>query len=88
MAQVACENTIAMKTVTLDEAERRLRDLVGRLEHEGELIIVDADHPVARLSRPSHRSSLRDLKPVSLGAVLRPFPSLDDDLLGEMLDRQ
>jgi len=76
-----------MKTVTLDEAQRRLPDLVRRLEQEGEMLITDADHPVARLSRPSDRPSLRDLKPASVGAVLRPLSLPDDDLLGEMLDK-
>ena len=31
------------------------------------------------------RPSLRNLQPASVGAVLRPFPAPDDDLLGEML---
>jgi hypothetical protein len=35
---------------------------------------------------PAARASLRDLKPDSVGAVLRPYPSGEDDLLGEMLN--
>ena len=35
---------------------------------------------------PATRGSLRDLKPVSVGTVLRPYPSGEDDLMGEMLD--
>jgi hypothetical protein len=37
---------------------------------------------------PATRASLRDLKPDSVGAVLRPYPSGDDDLLAEMLDSE
>lgn len=77
-----------MKTVTLSEAQRTLPELVRRLEQEGEMLITDADHPVARLTRASDGHSLRDLQPVSLGGVLRPFPSPDDDVLSEMLDRR
>jgi antitoxin (DNA-binding transcriptional repressor) of toxin-antitoxin stability system len=75
-----------MNTVTLHEAQQHLPELVRRLAREGELFITDADQPVARLSLVSPRTSLRNLAPRSVGAVLRPFPSASDDLLGEMLD--
>ena len=75
-----------MQTVTLDEAQKNLPDLVRQLPHEGEVVITQGNQPVARLTAASPRPSLRELNPVSLGAVLRPFPSPDDDLLGEMLD--
>ena len=48
-------------------------------------MITDQDKPVARLTAAAPRPSLRDLKPASIGAVLRPFPAADDDLLAEML---
>ena len=75
-----------MQTVTLDEAQKHLVELVRKLETEGELLITDAEKPVARLSSVTERTTLRDLKPESVGAILRPFPSREDDTLGEMLD--
>jgi antitoxin (DNA-binding transcriptional repressor) of toxin-antitoxin stability system len=75
-----------MQTVTLAEAQQHLAELVRDLAREGELVITDADKPVARLSPFGTQTSLRNLSPQSVGAVLRPFPSCDDDTLGEMLD--
>jgi len=69
----------------LTEAQKNLVELVHDLPPEGELVITDDNKAVAKLSRVSERTSLRDLKPASVGAVLRPFPSQDDDTLGEML---
>jgi len=75
-----------MNTVTLDEAKQRLPELVRNLAREGEWLITDADQPVARLSLVTPRTSLRQIEPASVGAVLRPFPASEDDTLGEMLD--
>jgi len=75
-----------MQTLTLPEAQQHLIELVHDLRREGELVITDADKPVAKLSPISAHISLRDLSPKSVGAVLRPFPSSEDDILGEMLD--
>ncbi|MCI0534593.1 MAG: type II toxin-antitoxin system Phd/YefM family antitoxin [Verrucomicrobiales bacterium] len=75
-----------MQTVTLAEAQQHLTELVRDLARQGEWVITDADKPVARLAPVSTPTSLRDLKPASVGAVLRPFPSAEDDVLGEMLD--
>jgi antitoxin (DNA-binding transcriptional repressor) of toxin-antitoxin stability system len=75
-----------MQTVTLAEAQQHLAELVRDLPQEGEWIITDADKPVARLALVSAQTSLRDLKPVSIGAILHPFPSPEDDILDEMLD--
>jgi antitoxin (DNA-binding transcriptional repressor) of toxin-antitoxin stability system len=75
-----------MQTITLDDAQRRLTDLVHQLDTHGEVVIVEGNRPVARLSAFEARPSLRKLKPTSVGAVLHPFPSPDDDLLGEMSD--
>jgi antitoxin (DNA-binding transcriptional repressor) of toxin-antitoxin stability system len=78
-----------MQTVTLAEAQKHLQELVRDLPREGDLLITDADKPVARLSPVTSatvRVSLRDIKPASVGAVLRPFPAAEDDTLGEMLD--
>jgi antitoxin (DNA-binding transcriptional repressor) of toxin-antitoxin stability system len=76
-----------VQTVTLDEAQRRLPDLVRGLQRDGEVLITHGNHPVARLTLAPGGSSLRDLKPTSVQAFLKPFPNADDDLLGEMLDR-
>jgi len=75
-----------MQTVTLSEAQKHLLELVRELPRQGELLITDADKPVARLSSVAAPTSLRQLQPTSVGAVLRPFPAPDDDMLGEMLD--
>jgi len=78
-----------MNAVTLSEAQRHLVELVRDLAREGELLITDDNRPIAKLSpvtSETSRTSLRDLQPASVGAVLRPFPSPEDDTLGEMLD--
>lgn len=75
-----------MQTVTLDEAQRHLSELVRDLARKGDLIITDAHKPVAKLSHVIAPFSLRNLKPKSVGTVLRSFPSPEDDTLVEMLD--
>ena len=74
-----------MQTVTLSEAQENLTALVRGISREGELLITDADTPVARLSPVPPTTSLRHLRPSSVGAILRPFPSAEDDTLDEML---
>ena len=63
-----------MQTVSLDEAQRHLSELVGNLAHEGEFLITDHDKPVARLTPAVQRPSLHDICPASVGTILRPFP--------------
>jgi prevent-host-death family protein len=75
-----------MHTVTLAEAQQHLAELVRDLAREGELVITEADKPVARLAPLTAQTSLRNLTPTSVGTVLRPYPSSEDDTLGEMLD--
>lgn len=75
-----------MQTLTLTEAQEHLPDLVRGLERDAELVITDADIPVAKLVSLAPGTSLRDLRPKSVGAILRPFPAPNDDLLGEMLN--
>ena len=75
-----------MQTVTLSDAQKHLLELVRELPRQGELLITDADKPVARLSSVAAQTSLRQLQPKSVGTLLRPFPAPDDDMLGEMLD--
>jgi|GEM_PF-1608516 len=75
-----------MDTVTLLEAQQHLPQLVRNLALEAELVITDADKPVARLSLVTPQTSAGNLEPKSVGAMLKPFPSADDDTLGEILD--
>lgn len=78
-----------MSTVTLAEAETSLAQLVKRLATEREIVITDGQQPVARLAAATPaKHSVLDIQPRSVGAILRPFPHPDDDLLGEMLDNK
>jgi antitoxin (DNA-binding transcriptional repressor) of toxin-antitoxin stability system len=65
-------------TVTLDEAQAKLRELIGRLEPGEELIIMENEQPVAKLivpERPKERR-LGTLK----GTVLYVAPDFDAPL--------
>jgi len=80
-----------MKTIQLDEAQSRLAELVDSVVSGEDVLITRDDKPVARLTAPAPlpdartcSPSLRDLRPASVGAVLRPL-SPSDDLLDEML---
>lgn len=74
-----------MKSVTLEEAQKHLTELVRSLPQGGEVMILDSNQPVARLSSADQRTSLRDIRPQSVGRALRPYPALEEDLLDEML---
>ena len=67
---------------TLAEIEEALPKLtpdeISALRRKLEAIAPEQSQP---------RKSLRDIKPVDLGAMLKPFSS-DDDILGEMLDEK
>ena len=75
-----------MQTLTLSEAQKHLTEQVRGLTRGSELVITDADTLVAKLSPVIAPTSLRHLKPHSVGAILRPFPSSQNDALGEMLE--
>lgn len=75
-----------MSTVTLEEAKQRLGELVKSLPVEGEILITDGEKTVAKLAPVKGTHSILDIKPVSVGGLLRPFPDPDDDILGEMLE--
>jgi hypothetical protein len=81
-----------VSTVTLQEARKRLEELVKNLPTEGEIIITDGREPVALLraspvfSTGTGSHSVLDIKPVSVGGLLKPYPHPDDDSLGEMLE--
>jgi antitoxin (DNA-binding transcriptional repressor) of toxin-antitoxin stability system len=73
-----------MQTVTLSEAQEHLTALVRGIAQAGELLITEEDTPLASLSPMPPSASLRQLRPSSVGAILRPFPSADDDTLFEL----
>ena len=84
-----------MSTVTLEEVgKRRLEEVLESLPKEREIIITSGGKPVATLKATALPTdvqgghSLADIKPVSLGGWLRPYPHPDDDILGEMLDNK
>ena len=73
-----------MQTIRITEAQSRLPELVDSLAREGDIVITRDEQPVARLTTPTPQPSLREIEPVSVGAVLRP-PVASDDLLEEMI---
>jgi prevent-host-death family protein len=74
-----------MQKVTLSEAQKHLPELVRELVREREVLITEADRPVARMLPLDPQPSLHNLEPKSVGAILQPYPSSKDDILGEML---
>lgn len=76
-----------MQTIGIKDAQSHLSELVDSLVAGGEEIVITRDDkPVAKLmasTTVAPQTSLRDLQPASVGAVLRPWP-VDDDLLEEM----
>jgi antitoxin (DNA-binding transcriptional repressor) of toxin-antitoxin stability system len=77
-----------MSTVTLEEAQKRLDELVRSLPVEGEIFITDGTKPVAKLAAIERTHSVLEIDPVSVGGVLRPFPGPEEDILGEMLEEK
>jgi prevent-host-death family protein len=73
-----------MQTVGVSEAQARLSELIDAAAAGDQVIITRDGAPVAQIIPTGRPTSLRDLKPSSLGAVLRPL-SPDDDALDEML---
>ena len=62
------------------------------LPAQGEIVITDGRKPVATLRAAPEFSlgpgshSVLDIKPLSLGGLLKPYPDPNDDRLGEMLE--
>lgn len=81
-----------MRKVYIDEARDSLDALVTAAARGEDVVIERRDGLSARLtswlagSASSHKISLRDIQPISVGAVLRPFDG-QDDLLDEMIHR-
>jgi hypothetical protein len=75
-----------MKTITIDVSDpvyREFQEYAHKLDRPTSEIIREAMQ-LYRDERIRARQSLRTLKPLSLGKVLRPLER-DDDLLEEML---
>lgn len=76
-----------MKTITINVSEPvygDFREYARRQDRPTSELIREA-MALYRDQRIRPSGSLRDLRPLSLGEVLRPVAA-DDDLLGEMLD--
>jgi antitoxin (DNA-binding transcriptional repressor) of toxin-antitoxin stability system len=75
-----------MQTVTLFEAQKHLLELVRDLAREGELLITDADQPVARLvlAGPSASQNCADLAAQLQGAG-RKYLKPDDDPVRDLI---
>ncbi|HLW66922.1 MAG TPA: DUF2281 domain-containing protein [Gemmataceae bacterium] len=65
-------------TVTLDQAQAALKQLIGKLGPGDEIVITENDQPVARLV-PSTASAQRKLGTLK-GTVLHMAPDFDSPL--------
>lgn len=72
-----------MRTVPLRDAQSHLAELIDSASAGEEIVITRDNRAVAKLVPASAPTSLRDLRPSSVGNVLRPLTP-DDDLLDEM----
>jgi antitoxin (DNA-binding transcriptional repressor) of toxin-antitoxin stability system len=82
-----------MQTVTIEEAQARLPELIAALPSEGSIVITRGAQTVAKMTapeteKPARQRSMLDVPPVSLGEPLRPYPDPADDILGEMLEEK
>lgn len=81
-----------MQTVTLEEAQAKLPELIRALPTEREITIIRGNQTVAKITgvspAVSNSQSVLNIAPVSVGRVLRPYPDPADDILGEMLERE
>jgi prevent-host-death family protein len=73
-----------MRSVQVTDAHRDLRQLLESVAAGEEIIITQDNQAVARLIGAARSTSLGNIEPTSVGAVLQTT-SDDDDLLGEML---
>jgi prevent-host-death family protein len=71
----------AMTSVTIDEAQVRLSELIHRLSPGEEVIITENEQPVARLVGPSEQSERKPRELGTLkGTVLYMAPDFDAPL--------
>lgn len=75
-----------MKSVRINDAASNLEELVKMLPLTGDVSLTRDNELVARLTAGDQQTSLRDIQPSSVGAILRPLFGIDDDLLAEMLN--
>lgn len=76
-----------MTTVSIPEAQRDLPKLIRGLSEGGTFVIMDEGKAVARvdsIKADELRGSLREIRPSSVGALLKPL-NFTEDLLGEMI---
>ena len=72
-------------TITVEEAQAHLKELIGKLAPGEEVVITDDNNPVAKLvGQPSPRSRLRP--PPGLGKGMITIVSDDDDHLKDFAD--
>jgi len=70
-----------MATVTIQEAQANLADLIRNLAPGGEVVITDNNHPVAKLVSEQPRSASGLRPPPGLGKGLLTVVSDDDEHL-------
>ncbi|HEV3263168.1 MAG TPA: type II toxin-antitoxin system prevent-host-death family antitoxin [Gemmataceae bacterium] len=68
-----------MPTVTIQEAQARLSDLIHRLTPGDEVVITENNEPVARLARAEPRKQ-RSCKAGSAKGKIRIAPDFDEPL--------
>lgn len=66
-------------TITLDEAQVHLRELIGRLTPGEEMVITDGERPVAHLIAPPARPA-RPAPGLGRGSILYMAPDFDDSI--------
>ena len=72
-------------TITVEEAQAHLKELIGKLAPGEEVVITDDNNPVAKLvGQPSPRSRLRP--PPGLGKGMITIVSDDDDHLKDFAE--
>jgi antitoxin (DNA-binding transcriptional repressor) of toxin-antitoxin stability system len=78
-----------MQTVTLDEAQKHLPELVRELDREGELIITDAETPVARLSSVTATAAQLSIHPEveAITGLVPPDADAEDEYRRHLLDK-
>jgi len=67
-------------TITVEEAQAKLRDLIHQLSPGDEIIITENHQTVARLRSASEKSTLRPPAGLGKGSVLYMSPDFDEPL--------
>jgi len=70
-----------MTTITIQEAQANLRDLIHALPPGGEVLITEDDRPIARLSLPAESAAKSPRRAGTMkGTVLYMAPDFDAPL--------